>query len=122
MFTNPQPQPAQFEHERLCVYQKSLAMLELVHALGYLPGEYDLRDQLRRAAASVVLNIAEGASRQSRPDKRRFYLIARGSLSEVSAALDILRIRGKLTPDRYNELRDTLIEIARMLGGLARRV
>jgi len=121
MFSNPQPHPAQLEHERLCVYRKALLFLEMLEALGSLPGEYDLRDQLKRASTSIVLNIAEGASRQSPADKRRFYLIARGSLGEVGAALDILRIRRRISSQRHMELRSALLEIARMLGALVRR-
>ena len=121
MFANPQPRPAQLEHERLSVYRKALSFLELLETLGSLPGEYDLRDQLKRASSSLILNIAEGASRQSPADKRRFYPIARGSLGEVGAALDILRIRRRISPARHAELRTALLEIARMIGALVRR-
>jgi four helix bundle protein len=46
-----------------------------------------LRDQLRRAAASVVLNLAEGHGRLSRAEQARFALIARGSALECFAVL-----------------------------------
>ena len=52
-----------------------------------LPGH--LKDQLERAASSVVLNLAEGTGRPTRPDKRKFYNIALGSLRECQAALDL---------------------------------
>ena len=48
-----------------------------------------LRDQLERAAASVVLNLAEGSERSTRADKRKFYVIALGSLRECQAAIDL---------------------------------
>lgn len=38
---------------------------------------------------SVVLNIAEGAGKTSKPDKRRYYLTARGSATESAALLDV---------------------------------
>ena len=120
MFQNPQSQSGQLEHERLIAYQKALKFLELIESLGTLPGESDLRNQLNRAAASILLNIAEGASRQSPPDKRRFYLFARGSLGEVAAALDILKIRRRIAPTRHADLRNQLVEIAKLLGGLCR--
>jgi len=51
---------------------------------------YDLiADQLSRAATSITLNIAEGAGKFSRPDKRRYYLIALGSTTECAAIFDI---------------------------------
>ena len=52
-----------------------------------LPGH--LKDQLERAASSVVLNLAEGTGRPTRPDKRKFYNIALGSLRECQAVLDL---------------------------------
>jgi four helix bundle protein len=50
----------------------------------------DLADQMRRAAASVVLNLAEGARRTGR-DRLHFYRIAAGSAAEVRAALAVAR-------------------------------
>jgi len=50
----------------------------------------DLADQMRRAASSVVLNLAEG-SRSSKGNKQRHFAIAHGSASEVKAALELAR-------------------------------
>jgi four helix bundle protein len=52
--------------------------------------------QIRRAALSVYLNIAEGASRKSETERKRFYEIARGSVIEIDAALDIANDLGFL--------------------------
>ena len=49
--------------------------------------KYNLADQLRRAATSIVLNIAEGYGRYHFLDSLRFYYMARGSLMEVLSAL-----------------------------------
>ena len=48
-----------------------------------------LKEQLDRAASSVVLNLAEGSGRGSAADQVRFYLIAFGSLRECQAILDL---------------------------------
>ena len=48
-----------------------------------------LSDQLKRAASSIVLNLAEGAGREFPADQRRFYTIALGSLRECEAILTI---------------------------------
>ncbi|HRO70342.1 MAG TPA: four helix bundle protein [Chitinophagaceae bacterium] len=51
--------------------------------------KFGMISQIRRAALSVHLNIAEGCSRKSLKERKRFYEISRGSLIEVDAALDI---------------------------------
>ena len=49
-----------------------------------------LKNQLNRAAASIVLNLAEGYGRFSKADQRRFFIIAMGSLRECQAVLDLV--------------------------------
>lgn len=53
----------------------------------------DLADQLRRAASSVVLNLAEG-QRSAKGNKHKHYAIAHGSANEVKAALELARAWG----------------------------
>jgi hypothetical protein len=68
-----------FDHERLDVYTAAVDFVVLAHGiLSSLPsGHGDLADQLRRAATSIALNIAEGAGEYSKAEKARFYRIAR---------------------------------------------
>ena len=54
-----------------------------------------LADQLRRAASSVVLNIAEG-NRRTGKDRLHFFRIAVGSAAEVRAALEVARVWGMI--------------------------
>ena len=49
-----------------------------------------VKDQLRRASLSVVLNLAEGSAKPTLKERRRFYAISLGSLREVQAILDLL--------------------------------
>jgi len=69
------------DHEKLDVYQRSLDFLtQALRIVERLPrGEREIRDQLKRAAMSISLNIAEGAGKPTVGDRARFHAIARGS-------------------------------------------
>jgi four helix bundle protein len=54
-----------------------------------------VRDQLQRASLSIVLNLAEGAAKPTKADKKRFFAIAYGSIRETQALLRLLE-RGEL--------------------------
>ncbi len=79
-------------HQKLDVYTFSKAfVLECYKLTRHLPNEerFGMISQIRRAALSVHLNIAEGASRKSELERKRFYEIVRGSIIEIDAALDV---------------------------------
>jgi len=82
------------DHEKLDVYQCAIEFLEVAFTLvAKLPrGHSALADQLRRAATSIPLNIAEAAGKTSSPDRARFHAIARGSAMECGAILDVVRL------------------------------
>lgn len=84
--------PVQFAHQRLRVYESAAGFVELAYQLvNALPsGHAMLSDQLRRAAVSICLNIAEGAGEYRSREKARFYRIARRSGTECAAIVDIL--------------------------------
>lgn len=81
-----------------------------------------LRDQLGRAAISIVLNIAEGAGRVSPADKARFYAMARGSATECAAILDLLWARGLVDASLRNRVRSLLVRLVQMLTKLQVRM
>jgi four helix bundle protein len=81
-----------------------------------------LAEQLRRAAYSVPLNIAEGASRKGSKEFRRFLDTARGSLSEVQTALEIAREMEYLKEDDFQRLDAIATETAKTLWGLLRKI
>jgi four helix bundle protein len=81
-----------------------------------------LGDQLRRAAFSVPLNIAEGSARKGAKEFRRFLDTARGSLAEVQTALELASDLGCLTKDEYERLDAIATETAKTLWGLLRKI
>lgn len=110
-----------FDHERLDVYQAALDFVVLCEAvLERLPrGRSHLVDQLSRASTSIVLNIAEGAGKYHKPDKRRFYLTAAGSATESAAVLDICARLKLIDPDLQRQGKDILERVVAMLVKLA---
>ena len=114
---NPISQPY-FQCERLDAYRVALEFHRSLAPLARARGLANLRDQLLRAAESVALNIAEGAGRFGRDDKRRFYQIACGSAMECGAALELLRNRGVLSNAGYETRRALLIRLVQMLSRL----
>jgi four helix bundle protein len=114
-----------FSFEKLLVYQKALDWVDrcddLVENSSYkltLPQ----RDQLSRAAMSIALNIAEANGRWHRAEKRNFFWIARGSVFECAALLQILERRKKISKEEYLKLFIPLEEIGKMLTGLVKSV
>jgi four helix bundle protein len=71
-----------FGHERFETYQISIKFLKVaINLADTIPTGYSMvKDQLKRAALSIPLNIAEGSGKSSIADKKRFYAIARGSV------------------------------------------
>lgn len=75
------------------VYKKSINLAkEISHLCRKIKVKeaYFLKDQLRRASSSIVLNIAEGAGKWTKRDKGSFYRISRGSAYECLAAIDLM--------------------------------
>jgi four helix bundle protein len=114
----------QFDHERLEVYRQAIEFVALADSLiGSLSrGRSSLADQLRRAATSVVLNIAEGAGEFSGHEKARFYRMAKRSATECAAALDVFRVRKLAGDDRLDAGREALLGIVSMLVKLVQSV
>lgn len=111
------------DYKRLEVWQTSRALVrDIYEASRPFPQDelFGLTRQLRRAAASIPSNIAEGAGRGSRRDRRKFMLIARGSAFEVETQLFLAEDLRYLPPTQAEELRERTRRIARMLAGLIR--
>jgi four helix bundle protein len=108
-------------HTRMEVYVKSYALiLEAYKITKTLPESerFNLISQLRRAAISVRLNIAEGCSRKSLSERKRYYEIARGSVVEIDSALDIVVGLEYSNKEKLMKLGDCIVEMFRLLSGL----
>jgi four helix bundle protein len=88
------------------------------------PGEeiYGLASQLRRSAASIATNVAEGCGRGTERDFCRFLQMAMGSASETEYHLLIAQDLSYLGLATQHEMRDQITEIKRMLASLIKKV
>jgi four helix bundle protein len=104
-------------HERLQVFHVSVELVEVVSGIALPRGHADLRDQIRRAATSVALNIGEGAAKGG-ADGRRYFAIARASAGEVAAALRVLLALEAIGTDAHDRGRALCGRVYAMLTGL----
>ena len=110
------------DFRKLKVWQKSHSLvLRIYNATCTFPEpeRYGLTSQMRRAAASVPANIAEGCARSGRTEFRQFLA---GSASEPDYLLLLGRDLHLLTEKQYEALYSSLYEVRRMLTGLIERL
>jgi four helix bundle protein len=113
-----------FNFENLDVYNKAIDVVSDIYLLTKrFPKEeiYGLVSQLRRAAVSIPSNIAEGSSR-GKKEFSHFIDVARGSLLECVAMLQISLKQNYINNERFDGLKNKLIDISKMLSGLKKSV
>jgi four helix bundle protein len=110
------------DYERLDVYQRAIEHLAVaVRILNDMPkGQAALADQLKRAALSIPLNIAEGSGKPEGADRIRYVNIARGSAMECGAIHDATRILGAAKLDDVAEAKLLIERIVSMLTRMSR--
>jgi four helix bundle protein len=109
----------------LLVWKRSHSLvLEIYRLTANFPADerFGLVSQLRRAAASVPTNIAEGSKRRSSAEYGRFLNIAEGSLAETEYLLMLSKDLSFLTKQSAETILEELTEIARMLSALRSKV
>jgi four helix bundle protein len=108
-------------HKKLEVYRISRLLVKECYTItSILPAEerFNLTTQIRRAALSVKLNIAEGSSRKSPNERKRYYEISRGSLIEIDAAIETAFDLSYLTKEQITSLSLHLNQCFALLSGL----
>jgi len=110
-----------FKFEKLIVWQKSLDLSDEVNQLAKtFPKDelYVLSSQIKRAADSVSLNIAEGSTGQSNPEFARFLGIALRSNIEVVSCIYLAQRRGYITTGKFEKIYKMCEEILAMINSL----
>lgn len=111
-----------FDFEKLTVYLKAKEYnIKVNQFLSETSLDRTTNDQLRRASFSIMLNIAEGTGRFTKPDRRRFYVISRGSVFECVAIFDYLKDIGSISKEEFEQFYAELEELSKMLFGLIKQ-
>lgn len=105
-------------YHRLIIWKKSYELvLEIYKITKRFPKteEFGLISQIRRAAVSVVLNIVEGHRRAGNKEFLHFLNIARGSLTEIEASLEICSGLNYLDKEEYERIDSKVNELAYLI-------
>ncbi len=108
-------------YRELVVWQKAMLLAERVYRLteSFPSSErFGLTSQMRRAAVSILSNVAEGHNRRSRGSYANHVSIALGSQAELEAQIELSRRLGYLDVSQAGPVLELLAEIGRMLHGL----
>jgi four helix bundle protein len=109
--------------EDIDAWKKARELTKIIYevtAQGKLAADFSLRDQLRRAAVSIMANIAEGFEREGNKEFRQFLATAKGSAGEVKALLYVALDAGLISTEQFQRIRALADEASRLLGGFLR--
>ena len=114
----------ELSHKSLTVWKKSKKLVSIIYKLtqDFPKVEiYGLTSQMRRASISIISNLSEGAARKSSVEKSRFFEIARSSLVELDAQIEIAVELKFLKKSDLTELKNYSNEIFAMLTNLIKK-
>lgn len=106
--------------EEISSWQKSKELTLKIYKIFKNNRDYSFRDQLQRAAVSVMNNIAEGFERQSNREFKHFLLMAKGSRAEFRSMLYVAQELSYITNGEFNDLHELSMQICRLISALAK--
>src|SRR4030067_55674 len=107
--------------EDLIAWQKARQLTVEIYRItahGEFAKDFGLRDQIRRAAVSVMSNIAEGFDRGSRGEFHQFLVVAKALCAEVRSQLYVAMDVGYIVQEVFSNLNSSTVELSRIIGGL----
>jgi len=108
--------------EDILSWRKARELTRLVYRLtasGKFSKDYALKDQLRRASVSVMLNIAEGFARRTNKEFVQFLGNAHGSVAEVQSALYVALDCAYMSQQDFDDLYGMADEVSRLISRLS---
>ncbi len=113
---------AKFERfEDIVAWQKARVLVSEIYKTsndGKFAKDYGLKDQIRRAAVSIMSNIAEGFARKTNKEFTRFLYISHGSVAEVQSLLYVALDQSYINETIFKALYSSCEEISKMISSL----
>lgn len=107
--------------EDLVAWQMARELVRLIYRItggDVFSRDYDLRRQIRRAAVSIMANIAEGFERFRRAEFHQFLSVAKSSCAELRSHLYVALDAGYLSQEEFDQLEQQALTVARTIGAL----
>ena len=107
--------------EDLIAWQKARDLTRIIYQLtanDKFNRDFGLRDQIRRAAVSIMSNVAEGFERMGKAEFHQFLVIAKASCAEVRSQLYVALDIGYIAEEQFKEVNGLAEEVGRIIGGL----
>ncbi|MEW6607438.1 MAG: four helix bundle protein [bacterium] len=108
--------------EDILSWQKARELVSAIYKTsnnGFFAKDFGLREQIRRAAVSIMLNIAEGFARKSNREFSRFLVISHGSVAEVQSALYVAYDQKYINLEQFEELYKMAEETSKTIMGFS---
>ena len=111
-----------FRFRKFRIYQDAKDLhRQIITIVNQFPRQhFYLADQLRRSSLSIVLNIAEGSSKQSDKDFTRYIAISLGSVDETLASLEIALELKLIKQSQFDNFEAELESLSKQLGGFSK--
>lgn len=106
--------------EDIEAWQKARELTNAVYSCsgkGAFAKDFGLRDQIRRAAVSIMSNIAEGFERGGSAEFSQFLAIAKGSAGEVEAQLYVAFDQGYINQEQFDSIKSTAFSTKKLIAG-----
>ena len=104
------------------VYEQAKKSYKNILLVSQRVKDYSFQDQIKRAALSIILNIAEGSAKKSDKDFAKFLEISIASANEVVACLDVMHDLAKISDKEFEYLKNELESIVKQLGGFVKNL
>ena len=108
--------------EDIIAWQKAKELTVQTYKIFENSKDFGFRDQIQRAAVSVMNNVAEGFERKSNNEFKHFLFIAKGSCGEVRSMLIVAKELNKLSDEEFNCLFPLAEEISKIISGLIKKL